>query len=87
MHGAPQRFHAVAGLETGAGGKLIHDAHECFVIQHTRDEVGHGRNDFAQATVRQFGKNGGGNLTANVGKRVAVEKQERSAPVTLAQEG
>jgi hypothetical protein len=49
--------------------------------------VGHGRNYFAQTPVRQFGKNGGGNLTANVGKSIAVEKQERSAPVALAQEG
>ena len=87
MHRTAQGLHAVAKFEICAGGKLIHDAHKRFVIQHTSDEVGHGRNDFAQTTVRQFGKNGGGNLTANIGKSVAVEKQERSAPVTLAQEG
>ncbi len=85
-HRTTQGLHAVTRFEISADGKLIHDAHKRFVIQHTGDEVGHGRNDFAQASMRQFGENGGGNLTANVGKRVAIEKQERSAPVTLAQE-
>ena len=74
MHGTAQGLDAVAGFEICAGGKLIHDAHKRFVIQHTSDEVGHGGNDFAQTPVRQVGKNGGANLTANIGKRIAVKK-------------
>ena len=55
------------------------------MIQHAGHVMCDGGNDFAQARVRKFGKNGGGNLTPDVGKCVAVEKQERSAPVAVAQ--
>ena len=56
------------------------------MVQHAGDEMCDGRNDLAQSRVRQIGKNGGGNLTPDVGKRVAVEKQKWSAAMTLPQE-
>jgi len=56
------------------------------MIQHTGDEMRHGRNDLAQSRVRQIGKNCGGNLTPDVGKSIAVEKQKRRAAMTLPQE-
>jgi hypothetical protein len=56
------------------------------MVQHTGDEMRDGRNDLAQSCVRQIGKNGGGNLTPDVGKRVAVEKQKGSAAMTVPQE-
>jgi hypothetical protein len=75
--GRRRGLHAVAGLEVGAGGKLIHDAHECFVTQHASDELRHGGNNFAQPSVRQFGKKGGGNLAADVGSPAAWPSEER----------
>lgn len=45
-----------------------------------------GRHDFPTASGGQVGKEGGNDLTSHIGKRVAVEEQERGPLMKPAQE-
>jgi hypothetical protein len=48
--------------------------------------VGDGGDCFPAAPGWQISENGGGELTGDVGESVSVEKEERSAPVTVPKE-
>jgi hypothetical protein len=56
------------------------------VIQDARDTVGNGGGDFAKTGVRDVRENSPSNLTAHIGKGIAVEEQKRGAPSAVSEE-
>ena len=55
------------------------------MIENARDVVGDSGHYFATSGGRQFGEKRGHKLTTDIGEGVAVEKEERSAAMTLPQ--
>ena len=86
VHGAAQGLDAVAGLEVGCFGKLIHDLGHGFVIEHAGDVMGHRGHHLAPAGGGEFGEDEVNDRPAHVGKGVAVEEEEGGAAMTLPQE-
>jgi hypothetical protein len=53
------------------------------MVKHTGDKMCDGRNHFAAAGRREFGENGGGNLTTDISESVSVEKEKWRAPMAV----
>jgi hypothetical protein len=86
VHGAAQGLDAVAGLEVGGLRKLIHDLRHGVVVEHAGDAMGHRRHHFAPAGGGEVRKDEVNDGSPHVGERVAVEKEEGGAAMTLPQE-
>lgn len=81
-----QRLDAVAPLPIGGFAKRINDPGHRFPWQHSGDVMGNGRHDFAASARRQVSQYHVNEGAANIGKRVAVEKEKRGAAMTSPQE-
>jgi hypothetical protein len=80
---AAQGFDAVAGLEAGCLAQFFQDLSHRISIQHAGHVMGHGGADFATASSREIGKEGGGELSGDVREGVAVEEKEGCLPMAV----
>ncbi len=86
LHGAAKGLDAVAGLEVGCFGKLIHDLGHGFLIEHAGDAVSHRGYHFAPAAGWEFGEKRSGDLPSHIGEGVAVKEEEGRAAMAVPQE-
>ena len=83
MRCSTQCFHAITRLELCGLTKAFHNVHHRFPVEHAGDVVGNGRCGLPAPARWQVCEERCDDLTGDISEGIAVEKEERGAPVAM----